>query len=62
MGKYETKFNTGDTRDTINVLGDIANELAEANRLKRVELDLKIMMAVDPGLVTNFLYKNEDLA
>lgn len=41
MGKYEFKHNTGSTYDRgylIPHLNNIANELAEANRLKRLEL------------------------
>ena len=43
MGKYDNKFDHSDIRHaevTVKIM--IANELAEANRLKRLELSLNI--------------------
>ena len=49
-----------DTR--LQLLEAIANELAEANRIARAEMDFKIIMAIDPAQVATFSFVNKDLA
>lgn len=57
MSKYDY-----DSLDSDQLLQDIANELAESNRIARAEMDFKIMMAIDPAQVATCDFVNKDLA
>lgn len=63
MGKYDKKFKLIDDYElTPSCLLAIANELAEKNRLKRVEIEIEIIKQVDVAQLSTFDYQNEDLA
>ena len=46
MGKYFRKTDFSDEDSKIIALYYIANELAEANRLKRIELEISLFLAI----------------
>lgn len=60
MGKYYA--NEDSTPPEIFIQYCIANELAEANRLKRIEIDLELIKEIDPQQISTFNYVNEDKA
>jgi len=50
MSKYSTNFSD----HLPKLLQSIANELAEANRLKRIEIDLRMTIEIDPEQLSIF--------
>lgn len=56
MGKY-----TGEMSQAEREFAAI-NEMAEANRLRRVAIDLELIKLIDKDQLATFPYKNKDLA
>jgi hypothetical protein len=60
MSKYQINEDQYDKKTVL--LNCIANELAEANRIARAEMDFKIINAIDPAQLSVFDFVNKDLA
>jgi len=59
VGKYDKIIEFTDNARAIAVSNiRIANELAEANRLKRIEIDIMMTNMVDPGQLANIKTKD----